>query len=61
MILAILLASVMAATLKGRRASNAVNQGNAFWLLLAWRRTEVAPFARRDRSSVLPIFEMPPN
>lgn len=43
------------------RYSNAVNQGNAFWLLLAWRRTEVAPFTRRDRSSVFPIFEMPPN
>src|SRR5262249_22984494 len=66
-ILAILLASAIAAILVGRRANNAVSQGRCLvpWIL-AWRMTASAPVVnrlRRWRSPcllILPSLSLPP-
>jgi len=61
MILAILLAKAMAATLAGLRANNAVSQGDIVAPRRACRNTAVAPTTRRERSAGLPIFEIFPK
>ena len=60
-ILAILLANAMAATLAGRRANNAVSQGDIVAPRRACCNTAVAPTTRRERSVGFPIFEIFPK
>lgn len=61
MILAILLARATAATLKGRLASNAFNQGLASALFRAIRRTDLAPTTNSERIYGFPIFNIRPS
>ncbi|WP_292326076.1 hypothetical protein, partial [Mesorhizobium sp.] len=61
MILAILLASAIATTLKGRRAKSATSHGGALSLPFTRRKTDVAPQTSSERSVGLPIFDMPPS
>jgi len=61
MILAILLAKAMAATLAGLRANNAVSQGDIVAPRRACRNTAVAPTTRRERSAGCPSSRSSPS
>ena len=61
MILAILLASAIATTLKGRRAKSAISHRGAFSLPFTRRKTDGAPQTSSERSVGFPIFDMPPS
>src|SRR5580693_7413325 len=60
-ILAILLASAIAATLAGRRASRPVNQGDTVAPRRACLDTAVAPTTSKERNTGFPILEILPN
>ena len=61
MTLAILLASAMAATLAGRRASRLVSQGDTVAPRRACLDTAVAPTTSKERNTGFPILEILPN